>query len=292
MNSNSEQAPIGEAWGISGHKSGDCLILSGNYKDFSISEVISKDESILGKKMKEMPIQIRMLDSKDDLSIQVHPSQSYAKTYSNDNGKNECWYIIDCEENATLVYGHEFLTKEDLKNAILENKIMDYLNYLPIKKGDLVYVPTGLIHAMTKNITAIEISDSSDITYRVYDYNRIDKDGNKRELHLEKSLDVIDVPCKYPYINEHIDIGNGFFNKILLDNEIFFISSLKVLKSCKLEKSHPYYACFVIKGEAFLNGIKVKKGDFFILTTLEKNLIIEGEVEILFSYSKNNNKGE
>lgn len=286
LNSESNQIPIGEAWGISGHKSGDCLVLSGKYKGIPLSQVISKDKSILGETMQEMPIQIRMLDSKSDLSIQVHPSQTYAKIHSNDNGKNECWYIIDCENNATLVYGHEFLTKDEFKNAIVKNKIMTYLNYIPIKKGDLVYVPTGLIHAMTKNITAIEISDSSDTTYRVYDYNRIDKNGNKREIHLEKSLDVIDIPCKYPNIIETISIGNGFFKRILLDNENFFISNLKTLKNCKLEKKHPYYACFVVEGTAFLNGIEINKGDFFILTSLIKDLVLEGKVEILLSYSK------
>ncbi|MGL5350298.1 MAG: type I phosphomannose isomerase catalytic subunit [Cetobacterium sp.] len=287
FNLNATDTPIGEAWGISSHKTGDCNILSGIHQGKKLSEAIRLDSTILGKGFKKLPLQIRILDSKNDLSLQVHPNNNYAKINSNDFGKNEYWYILNCEKDAKLIYGHTFTTKKDFEEAIFKNEVMNNLNYLPIKEGDLVSVPTGLLHAMTKNITAIEVCDSSDVTYRVYDYNRVDAKGNKRELHIKDSLNTIDFPCKYPIIKTETIINNAFIKKILLNDEIFYITNIKNFGYSQLKKEHQYYACFVISGSGEINNSKIKAGDFFILTSLVENLELNGNFEILLSYSKN-----
>ena len=151
-----------------------------------------KREIFGGMKQESFPLLIKILDVTSDLSIQVHPGDEYAYTHENGElGKTECWYIIHCEENSEIVFGHNANTKEELINMI-ENKQWDrLLRREKIKPGDFFYVPAGTIHALCKGTLVLEIQQSSDTTYRVYDYDRVDKDGNLRELHLDKAIDVI-----------------------------------------------------------------------------------------------------
>ena len=162
-----------EKWIVSVHEAGQSLIEESQEK---LSTLLTKD----------FPILIKIIQANDTLSVQVHPDDCYAKEKENSLGKNECWYILDAKPNATLVCGlKEQYTREELQNAIKNNSLEEYLNYIPVKKGDFVFIPAGTVHAIQGGLRILEVQQSSDVTYRMYDW------GRPREMHIEKSLDVI-----------------------------------------------------------------------------------------------------
>lgn len=188
---------IGESWEICDLKDDKNIISNGEFRDKDISFIIEHlGEKLLGnncKNNKDFPLLIKFIDARDKLSIQVHPDEEYANKKHNKHGKNEMWYIMEADENAKLLVGlKEGIDKNRLKEAI-ENKekIEDMFNYFDIKKGDAFYIPNGCIHAIMGNSLIAEIQTPSDVTYRLYDWNRVDKNGKSRELHIEDSFNVI-----------------------------------------------------------------------------------------------------
>ena len=284
----SNEFPLGEIWGVSGHKNGISEVLNTIFEGMSINELINSEPELFGNKIAndEFPLQIRIIDAKEDLSIQVHPDDKYAMKNSNDNGKDECWYIMDAPADAGIVFGHTCKSREELAEAVEKGKLEEYISYVPVKSGDFIYVPAGTLHALTRDIMAVEIATCSDTTYRFYDYNRKTFDGKKRELHLKESLDVVAVPSIYPVINTKTAYKANAVEMTLVDEECFTVKHIKTTKTAVIEKEFPYYACFVMAGEGTVNTVRVKKGDFFILTNNVKKIEINGKVEILAAYSK------
>ena len=136
---------------------------------------------------------IKLIDARDNLSLQVHPDDDYARKYENQDGKTEMWYILDCEEGASLVFGlREDMTKEQFKSAVLNNTVLEHCNTVPVKKGDVFFIKAGTLHAIGKGILLAEVQQSSNVTYRVYDYGRL-QNGKPRELHVQKALDVLNL---------------------------------------------------------------------------------------------------
>lgn len=187
---------IGESWEICDLPNDNNTVSNGELKGKTLSYLVKEYGSkLLGTKYKEdyFPLLIKLIDAKDKLSIQVHPDEEYANKRHNKHGKNEMWYVMDTYGDAKLLIGlKENVTKEDLKKAI-DNKenIEDMFNYFDIKKGDAFYIPSGCIHAILGNVIIAEIQTPSDVTYRLYDWNRVDKNGKSRELHIEDSFNVI-----------------------------------------------------------------------------------------------------
>ena len=187
---------IGESWEICDLSNDNNVVSNGELKGKTLSYLVKEYGSkLLGTKYKEdyFPLLIKLIDAKDKLSIQVHPDEEYANKRHNKHGKNEMWYVMDTYGDAKLLIGlKENVTKEDLKKAI-DNKenIEDMFNYFDIKKGDAFYIPSGCIHAILGNVIIAEIQTPSDVTYRLYDWNRVDKNGKSRELHIEDSFNVI-----------------------------------------------------------------------------------------------------
>jgi len=197
---------IGESWDIACHPNGMSVINNGIYKGRTLSEIIEeRGADILGavadkEEVARFPLLIKILDASDVLSVQVHPNDQYAAVNENGEfGKSEMWYILDAEPGAVLYYGiRAGTTREDFKKAIIEGRLESYLERLEVKKGDVIYIPAGMVHAIGAGIMICEIQQNSDTTYRVYDWNRKGADGKPRELHIEKALDVIDFDGKYP----------------------------------------------------------------------------------------------
>lgn len=186
---------IGEAWECSTHKDGPSLVVSGKHKGEYLSDVISKNPEYLGSKLKgarELPILIKLIDAKRDLSIQVHPNDEYAKINENGSlGKTEMWYVLDASKNATLIYGLcRDTEKEKLLQSIKEGAILKHLNRISVKRDDVFFIEAGTIHGIGAGTLVAEIQQNSNITYRLYDYDRTDKKGNKRELHTDKALEA------------------------------------------------------------------------------------------------------
>jgi mannose-6-phosphate isomerase len=172
------------------------VIANGEFKGQALSTVLKQYPEYLGTKVKngELPVLVKFIDAKQDLSVQVHPDDAYAKEHEGDNGKTEMWYVIDAEEGASLIYGFKHkVTEEILRKAVETGTLDRHLQKVRVHKGDTYFVPAGMVHGIGAGILMAEIQESSNVTYRVYDYDRIDKNGQKRELHFEKAVQVMNM---------------------------------------------------------------------------------------------------
>ncbi|MFK5974700.1 MAG: mannose-6-phosphate isomerase [Flavobacteriaceae bacterium] len=193
----------GESWEISAVSGDVSVVMNGELAGTSLQELInSQSEELLGKSVvkrfgKEFPILIKFIDAKQDLSIQLHPSDQLAKERHNSLGKTEMWYIMDADEDANLIIGfNKDVTKEEYAKSLEKDTLLDLLNYEQVKEGDTFFINTGKIHAIGAGVLLAEIQQTSDVTYRVFDFNRKDKAGNPRELHTDMALDAIDYDKK------------------------------------------------------------------------------------------------
>ncbi|MDO5336270.1 MAG: class I mannose-6-phosphate isomerase [Eubacteriales bacterium] len=197
-------SPLAETWECSTHPDGSSIIASGEMEGKTLSQVLRDYPQLLGTHPRtkgELPILIKLIDARSDLSVQVHPDDDYARKYENGQlGKTEMWYVLDASHDAQLVYGlQRDVDREVLRRSIEKGTIEKYLQKVPIKKDDLFYIEAGTIHAIGAGALIAEIQESSNLTYRLYDYNRTDKNGNKRELHVEKALEVAKLKkCEQP----------------------------------------------------------------------------------------------
>ncbi len=196
FNKNIDLTPLAETWECSTHPNGPSTVASGAYQGLLLSDVLKLHPEYFGTHPKivngQIPVLIKFIDAKKDLSVQVHPSDEYAFEHENGSlGKTEMWYVIDATKEASLVYGfHHKMTKDQVRNAIKDGTLEKYMNRVPVKKGDVFFIPSGTVHAIGKGCLIAEIQESSDLTYRLYDYNRLGKDGKPRPLHIDKALDV------------------------------------------------------------------------------------------------------
>lgn len=187
--------PLAETWECSTHPDGPSIVASGEYKGKMLTEVLQEHDEYLGTHPKtkgELPILVKFIDAKQDLSVQVHPDDSYAMEHENGQfGKTEMWYVMDAAKDSHLIYGLNLDTdKETLRQSIADGNIEKYLRKVKVEKDDLFYVKAGTIHAIGAGALIAEIQENSNLTYRLYDYNREDKNGKKRELHIDKALEV------------------------------------------------------------------------------------------------------
>ena len=190
-NKNSGFEKTAESWELSVHTDGKSVICGGEFDGMSLSEYIKHNPSVLGtnRKSDELPILIKLIDAEDKLSVQVHPDDEMALKLENQNGKTEMWYVVEADEDAKIIYGvKDDISKEELEKAIKSNSVEDILNSVNSKKGDVFFVEAGTIHAVGKGNLIAEIQQNSNVTYRLYDYDRRDKNGNPRELHIEKGV--------------------------------------------------------------------------------------------------------
>ena len=187
--------PLAETWECSTHPDGPSIVASGAHKGMLLTEVLKEHPEYMGTHPKTdggLPILIKFIDAKQDLSVQVHPDDEYAKKYEHGSlGKTEMWYVLDATKDARLVYGfYHDISKEKLKKSLEEGTVERYLQKVKVKKDDLFYIEAGTVHAIGAGILIAEIQECSNITYRMYDYNRMDKDGKPRTLHIERALEV------------------------------------------------------------------------------------------------------
>ncbi|MGO5337380.1 type I phosphomannose isomerase catalytic subunit [Bilifractor sp. LCP19S3_H10] len=190
-----ELTPLAETWECSVHPNGPCYAISGEYRGMSLAEIIQMHPEYVGHKNNQIPVLIKFIDAAKDLSVQVHPSDEYAREHENgQNGKTEMWYVLEAKEGAKLVWGFEHkVTKEILEKDITDGTLQNDLHYVPVHKGDVFLIESGTVHAIGEGILLAEIQENSDLTYRLYDYNRKDKNGNLRELHFGKAVQVLNM---------------------------------------------------------------------------------------------------
>lgn len=188
--------PLAETWECSVHPDGPSVIANGEYRGQTLEEVLKRHPKYLGTKVQngELPVLVKFIDAKKDLSVQVHPDDDYAQEHEGDNGKTEMWYVIDAEDGSSLIYGFKHKVTEEILRKAVENGMLDkHLQKVEVHKGDTYFVPAGTVHGIGAGILIAEIQESSNVTYRVYDYDRVDKNGQKRELHFDKAVRVMNM---------------------------------------------------------------------------------------------------
>ena len=276
---------IGECWGIAAHPNGTCTIADGAYKGKKLSDLWEEHRELFGNTQgKVFPLLIKIIDAKADLSIQVHPDDTYAAEHEKGSlGKMECWYILDCEPDSKLVIGHNAKTHEELEDMVHNGRWSELIREVPVKKGDFIQIDPGTVHAIKGGITILETQQNSDITYRVYDYDRL-SNGKPRQLHIQQSLDVIKVPAA-PLSECMIKTGEAEANKLqkLIECKYYQVFHMKVEGQAEFEQEYPFLIVSVVEGNGLLNHTSVKKGDHFILPYGYGKVEIEGNLEFVAS---------
>lgn len=280
----------GECWAFSAHPNGESIVKNGELKGKTLRELWENHREIFGNlKGNKFPLLVKIIDANDDLSVQVHPNDDYArKNEKGELGKTECWYILDCEEDSEMVYGINAKSKEELNRMIDAGNWDDLLRRIPIKKGDFFFVPSGTVHALKSGTLVLETQQNSDTTYRLYDYDRRDKEGNLRELNIDKSKDVIKVPFIDKQIKSEIEILEGMIKTKLIQSTYFTVYKYDINGKIELEQNEPFILSSVIEGNGILKvaeeEYKIKKGDHFMLSSETKKYIIEGNLKIIASH--------
>lgn len=279
-----------EGWMLACHKDGMNTVDGGEYDGKTLQEVVDEvgKEKLLGKRSDKypyFPLLIKLIDAYDNLSIQVHPDDKYAREVENEYGKTEMWYVLDAAEGATLIYGFkEEISSQEFKEAIENNTLLDKLNVVNVKKGDTFFIEAGTVHAIGKGAMIAEIQQNSNCTYRVYDYGRVGADGKPRELHIKKAIDVSKtVPPKYDIKpmgeTKYVDKNEV---QLITKCDLFSVNRYKCTNRMALNVSdNSFMNILVIDGCGDVDGREAKKGDSFLIPASYGDVIIDGNLEFL-----------
>lgn len=278
---------IGESWELSAHPEGQSRIASGKYKGMLFNEylqLIGKDA--IGWKchgLDRFPILIKFIDAKQSLSVQIHPDDEYALEKEGEYGKNEMWYVVDCEEGAIIYCGlSKEISKQEINERIANNTITEVLNEIKVKKGDCVFVKAGTIHAIGAGILICEIQQNSNSTYRLYDYDRRDKFGNTRELHLKKALDVVDTEPYFKSDKKEILVENdNYIQELLVQCKYFECFKYVIYSEAKiLVDEASFVSVIILTGSGTISventTLDFTAGDSFFVHAGKKNIIVNG----------------
>lgn len=291
---NVPEGVIGESWDIACHKNGTGKVANGELKGKSFTEIIDiYGDKLLGKEIKDdkFPLLIKLITAKDKLSVQVHPNDEYAERVEKDSGKTEAWYVVDAAEDACLIVGTKNCDKETFKKAVDKGELDEYLNKVPVKKGDFFYVQSGLVHAICEGVLIAEIQQNSDTTYRVYDYNR------GREIHVAKALDVIDFSLKGENCKGILISKDGYDKTYLCLGNYFTIQKYDIKTSAKESSDeNRFYLFTCVEGNGVIKYAggeeKILMGDsIFIPASLGEYELI-GNFTLLKSYVPDVKKDE
>ncbi|RAP30464.1 Mannose-6-phosphate isomerase [Brevibacillus laterosporus] len=282
---------IGECWAISAHPNGQSVVRNGPYKGKTIAELWNQHRALFGNLEGDVfPLLTKILDANNDLSVQVHPNDEYANNYENGElGKTECWYVIDCKDDAEIIFGHTAQTKEQFSEMVERGEWNELLRRVKVKPGDFFYVPSGTIHALCSGVLILETQQSSDTTYRLYDYDRVDQNGQKRDLHIEKSIDVTTVPHGDFPVKPVTDKIPGVKITTFVKDKYFSVYKWDITGSATLRQDKPFLIGSVLKGTGEIvteeGRFKIEKGDHFILPSGLEEIEVRGIVEVIVSHS-------
>ncbi|WP_339629791.1 type I phosphomannose isomerase catalytic subunit [uncultured Maribacter sp.] len=283
-----ESESTGESWELSTVKGDISVIANGSLEGKSLQDLIeSNSEELLGKSVverfgKEFPILIKFIDAKQDLSIQLHPNDDLAKERHDSFGKTEMWYIMDADPKAELIVGfNKDVTKEEYAESIDNDTLLDLLNYEQVKEGDTFFINTGKIHAIGAGVMLAEIQQTSDITYRVFDFNRKDKEGNLRELHTDLALDAVDYKKKDDFKVSY----NQELNKVseMVDCPYFKTNFIQLTENLVLDttKRDSFTIFMCVGGKAVIKTaegeVSIKKGETALLPAITKKISLQSK---------------
>lgn len=286
---------VAESWELSTHKDGQSIVDSGNDKGMLFKDYLDKaGKQVLGIKgaaFAFFPMLIKFIDAKGNLSIQVHPDNEYALRVEKEYGKTEMWYILEAEEGASLYYGtNTEITKDEFRERIENDTILEVLNKVPVHKGDVFFIKAGTIHAIGEGIVICEIQQNSNSTYRVYDFGRVGKDGKPRELHIEKAIDVSNLK---PMVSDFKPCGEWVDHKtykfaMMATCDYFTTYIYEVKSECSVQVDEESFASFVVvDGEGSIESadtmLSLRKGDSFFAGAKTGTVNIKGNCRFILS---------
>ena len=290
FNKKTDLDKLAETWEISAHKDGISIIENGEYQGKLFTEYLKdKGNKVIGKDYKKdrFPILNKFIDAQDNLSIQVHPDDEYGLSHENDYGKTEMWYVIDAKPGSYLYYGlNKEVSKEEFAQAIDQGSFLDLLNKVEVKKGDVFFIEAGTIHAIGSGILIYEVQQNSNITYRVYDYKRKDKDGNERELHVDKAIEVSNLSVNKTY---NFDNDNEVSKSLqrLVKSNYFDVLKGQISGETYHINEESFQALTIIDGRGTIQmgeeSLEFTKGDSFFLPAKNGQYRIEGNGEFILS---------
>ena len=285
--------PLAETWECSVHPDGPSVVANGAHEGRTLGDVLKEHPEYMGGKIPqggEFPILVKFIDAKQDLSVQVHPDDDYARKYEHQNGKTEMWYVLDATEDASLIYGFEHPVNEGiLRKAVETETLGKHLHKVKVHKGDLFYVPAGTVHGIGAGTLVAEIQESSNVTYRVYDYDRVDKNGNKRELHFDEAIRVMDMSA-VPDVRQKARLVRyypGCAREVLCRCKYFETERIQVSSECEftvLNTSFQVLLC--IDGVGSVAGpegetVSFVKGDCLFIPADMGLCRLKGKMELL-----------
>lgn len=284
--------PLAETWECSTHPDGPSTVVNGPFAGLSLRYVLDQYPFLLGEKnigIKELPILVKLIDAQKDLSVQVHPDDDYALMHENDRGKTELWHILDAQPGAHLVYGFEHqVSKKILIDALREGTLDKHLHKVEVKRGDSFFIPAGTVHALGAGILVAEIQESSNVTYRVYDYDRVGLDGKRRELHFDKAIEVMKMEPELEDIKKGrlFRFQPGQVRELLCQCRYFEVERLQCVDKLELEITEDsYQVILILEGTARINGPKepldVGKGQCVFLPAKLGKVSFSGNIELL-----------
>lgn len=277
----------GEAWVISGHEHGQSVVTSPeSLAGLTLSDLYHQHPDLfLGQATDRFPLLIKIIDAKEDLSVQVHPDDAYGLAHENDLGKTECWYVMDADPGAYLIYGHNARNKAQFLEMVEDNEWDQLLRKVPVHAGDFFAVPAGTIHAIGGGVLILETQQSSNTTYRVYDYGRKDAQGNERDLHIQQSADVTMFPHQDTLADGRTTELPGGSIQEFWTNEYFSVAKWTVEDNLHINLSDKYQLCTVLDGQGQVTvGDKtwaVKAADAFILPSGLSEVILTGQFSLM-----------
>lgn len=286
---------VAESWELSCHKDGSSVIVNGEYQGMTLPDYIEKiGKGVLGKNSEAFtyfPILIKIIDAADNLSVQVHPENEYALKVEGEYGKTEMWYIVDCDEDASLLYGFkEQISKDEFKQRIENNTLLEVCNQVPVKKGDVFFIDAGTLHAIGKGIVIAEIQQNSNTTYRIYDYGRVGVDGRPRQLHVEKAMDVTQLipPTKPTKAMATMNFFADYDMALLAKSEYFTVYNFNIKKQCNfIADETSFQSILVLDGNLTLvyldQTLALTKGDSVFIPANMGEYKLVGQAEIIFS---------
>ncbi len=278
----------GEYWAISAHPNGISTVANGRYKGYGLDQLYREEKALFGNPKSEVfPLLTKILDANDWLSVQVHPDDTYALEHEGELGKTECWYVIAADEGAEIIYGHNAKSKEELAQMITAGDWEHLLTKIPVKAGDFFYVPSGTMHAIGKGILILETQQSSDTTYRVYDFDRKDASGKTRDLHLKQSIDVLTIGKPANSTPARVISGNLDLTTLVL-NAFFTVYKWQISGQVDFKRTAPYLLLSVLEGQGQLviegTSYPIKKGNHFILPNDVNSWELTGELTLIVSH--------
>jgi len=275
---------IGECWGVSAHPHGESIVAEGECAGHSLSDLWKNERHLFGKYTDDaFPLLIKILDAADDLSVQVHPNDAQAQELEGvPYGKTECWYVVEAEEGAELIIGHTARSENELLDHINNGEWDRLLTRQPVTKGDFIFVPSGTVYAIGKGIVILETQQSSDTTYRMYDFDRTDESGQTRELHLDKAMTVTTIPQEVVMPEVKAKQMKTAQIKRLVQVPEFNVYHVRATTGFKLRGIERFRALTILSGKGSIGSLEVNTGDHLMLTK-GTSYRIKGDLEWIMS---------